>query len=558
MNSTTGGAAGARDLRVAECVFEPGADWRARLAEGGATATLADALSDTLRTVYARLGVPGNARVTVPSAPDQPTTTLRARLDSRPLRVPAAFAAEVASLTDADPVRASCLLLRAAVELRPGTLLDDTRTRALAATLGGTVRDDTAVILRALVEQGVSLADTVALEAGLAAADRLGADTDEAVEVIGSRLRGDTIDVELHPVDAAALGAPPDERPVAWRDVAQLQLHEDGLRTLLRSNVGLAAPPLRVVAREDLPPGMIAVRINAVRGVPRRGLPLDARLANATPDYLAQLGIPCAPIPHPVSGVICGAVAAEAEPALGEAGILNWDAASFVALVAIAEIAARAWQVFDLADMERELAAIRTTVPVTVDAVLTRTSIPRLTAIVRSLLRSRAPVTDLPGILDHVAAYEYVLAPLDGKIPFSGPLALDPGVARPPYDRPQYVARYLRKRMARILSHRTAGAGNALDLLLLEPDDEAELAARLGTDAPEPPRFDDVADALEEVLARGRGGTVTPHILTDARIARDLGDWLAPEFPRVSVFSFDDLAPTTSLQLVARLELTRG
>jgi type III secretion protein V len=422
-----------------------------------------------------------------------------------------------------------------------------------------------AAILGALLGRSLTLTDLKTIGRALRDGSELALADEEITELLTARLRPHDLDVQLHPEYARMLleedlppGTPLPVRELTGPAAEPFELLEQGLLYEL----GIRLPAVRIVSREDVPPGAFTFRINHLTGALWRGLTPSQRFANAASEQLRRWQIAHEPCVNPANGVVCGIVDVKDAPALEAQGIYLWDPLGYLLLVLAGEARRRAGHFIDLELVEYELSQLEPLLPHLVEAALGRVSVFRLTAVLRLLLEGGVPIRDLRRILESALAFDYVVvADSYSRIVLGERLVLDERLVREPVESSAALARHLRKALRRAISQRYTGGTGELPVYQLDRHAAEEPIFRharfLAGDPDGRPlsewEFERLRHAIREELASPIALNTRPVILANTAVAEFLRGYLAAEFPYLAVLAYEDLAPEVKVQSPARI-----
>jgi type III secretory pathway component EscV len=382
------------------------------------------------------------------------------------------------------------LVCRAAVSAQPGLLLAPTDSAATCAA----------------VELGMSLAgiDLVA--------------DDDGVERLIAPLASKTIDVEVHPVHLRAIS---DENPSS----ELFRFARDGLF----AELGLPLPDFHFRPDPSLHEAGFAFRINAVRTLPRIGLPADTILVNETVERLAALGVDAEPTMNPATHQPGALVARAHRESLESAGLTTWDRGGLL-LLCLADAVRRNAHRLMTSDVAASLVEdLSRAFPALVARANARLQVDELARLLRELLLDAAPIRNLRRILELLLRYESDEDAASGS------------------DRITFV----RSGLADAIAFASARETDTVVTYLLDPEIERALAAALA--GADDRLVDRLSDAVREELSTLPPTAMRPAVLTRDELRRPLSALLRPEFDRIRVLAYGDLPPSYNVQPVARI-----
>ena len=358
-------------------------------------ASLESAIGDDLEKLARDLSVGVRPRVRLEASTSELANDVMALfVDGRPCRFPPTMLAEALAYVDGSPMipgnfgevldglqnpggdrlgRVLGLVSRAALSAQPGFLL--------------TATDDD--IAQAAVALGMSLADPDPT------AQHSATNGDRTVERVIAGHASGTIDIEIHPSHLRAIS---DEHP----STEFFRFAHEGLF----EELGLPLPDFRFRPNRSLHEAGFAFRFNAVRTLPRIGLPADTILVNETAERLAARGVEAEPTINPATNMP-GALAAQAHTeSLESEGSTTWDRGGFLILCLADAVRSNAYRLMtcDVADgLVRELGGM---FPVLAGAAEGHLRPDELASVLRELLLDSVSIRNLRRILELLLRYE--------------------------------------------------------------------------------------------------------------------------------------------------------
>lgn len=312
--------------------------------------------------------------------------------------------------------------------------------------------------------------------------------------------------------------------------------------------------PVRVVVDDSLGDDEVCVDYGELPGWREPGLALDEHLVNGTVEHLRVIGVEGRRTVNPSNGLECAVVrGAEVERVCAQAGFTTWSCARHMILRLSRELRAHAGSSLTLRSVEATLDLLAGEFPELVGATLRRTSMPRLTRILRALLDEEISIRNLRSILDAILMVRgTTAADFDKHIVFAANTGYQfpTRSARPAAElAPEEVAECVRMGLARQISHQHTRGGNTLVVILMTPTVESTIGANPLTNT----QRQKLVDALRNEIVFYPDST-HPVILTTATIRRHLRRLLEPDFPNLAVLSYNELSPDLNIQPLARID----
>jgi hypothetical protein len=399
---------------------------------------------------------------------------------------------------------------------------------AAAAVLGASCT----AFARALVSQGLDLADAGALAEHVSREHARGSDLEAIVETLISARGGNTIEIRLRTDDLRALTSDarsPSPSPSPSPSASPFA----AMRDRLFYELGWKFPVFRFVTDDTLAPHSVAFRFKRIPIAAFRGLAPGELACNAAPSPGERAII------HPFKWlrISVGRRAVD--------GASSWTPLEWIALHLEHELR-RHCSLFVHHDAVHGLIERTSDVwPVLVDAARRRFSVATITQVIRLLLAEAVSIRNLRVVLSSLCDYDTIVADQHEHVVFDDRLA----VAAPlegDHDRAVHVAAHVRAALKRQLSFQYTRGSSTLVVYLLDRAIESGCAGR----ALEP--------ALEDRLVRGlsaeRGDSRQPIvILTTSDTRPHVRAAVADEFPDVDVLSYAELSPDLNIQPIARI-----
>ncbi|SHM69340.1 FHIPEP family type III secretion protein [Cryptosporangium aurantiacum] len=517
--------------------------------------TIAAAIGASLTALAADLGLPISPEVTVRDTPDPDPDgwCLALRVEDRPVRYRWTLQAQVGTLIGVgEPgsveqlAAAAAELCREAVAGQASVLL----TAVGAAEIAGAIRDrGTSLppvdgawldgVLRGLLDLGIAVGDPDTIAATLD--ERDDDDPSAALEALVARLAGSEVRVEL-PADLADALRTPDD---AWGALDGITFVADAM---LRET-GLVVPPLVVHGTAAGRNDAFTLRINDVTSTFPL-LPADRIVTDASADLVTAAVEGADPVParFPITGSPgCETAATYAEDLLN-VGANTWDRPGHVVLTILALLRHRVAWCVQQDRLQAQLDTLEAIVPKTVLAV--RGAVPswRLSALVRSLVLGRVPLTHFPSLLQRLLELPYLDLP-DARLNLLGDPVTSVGAAAVT-DRDRRVETFVRTGLCGHNFQTWSSGRDLLQVYLLAPAIEDLV------------RTERDHRRVEEILVRGVATQLRAFVhshrttlLVADDVRPDIGAALRHALPLVTVAGYGDLPADGLVAPVDRLDL---
>jgi len=300
------------------------------------------------------------------------------------------------------------------LSLHPDSVLGDEGSMAHLAGAGAELPDSVPVILRLLLQHGVSISDKSKIIALTSGATSLGRSPEDAAEEVLAALRAPAI--EIH-VDDATFGA------LLEADAGEerISLDDPRLSTTLTEAMGLVIDlqlsrlgvnvPVVLVRAHGGKAWEMQIKINDRLGPPVP-LPAPGELGvSATPATLEHEGIRTRGLVDPVAGTHLSAVAEHDADVVLAAGHVPVPPAAYLAGSFGRTLVALGYRLITVDRVEAMLAHFEEELPVLVHAALARYSLGELTRLLRAMSREGVAIDDLWRILNTLIIFAEVECP---------------------------------------------------------------------------------------------------------------------------------------------------
>jgi FHIPEP family len=437
-------------------------------------------------------------------------------------------------------------LVYQAVLERPSLLLGAGQLADCTAEIGADRQRASGLVLP-LVDLGVSVADRATLARELAEGRSIGRPLEDTVESAFSELRTHRLEVCVHPATLGQLSPRRDK----WKVASVYEEDDDSVvGAIFRSmeetfflKFGFRLPDIVWVPSPELQQHHVALKIDQW-WAPAVPFPPDGfRLVNAPAGALDNYG--GEPAVHPIYGTPCALIEDRHEwkDELESRGLATWGPIDFVVLNLYGELDRRPQRLLGIEEVEYELARLENFgFGAVVAAALAHYSLGELTRIFRASLAEGISLRNLPVLLERLVEFDVVEVPEEGLVVLDDRLPIAPaddGYAR------NHVAehyRYLRRRLARLLSSTQVSYGDTLVAYELAP----ELDERARAWEAEPPSASEAVAFRDDVWRAVRSSSRLPFgqvLITSDAARAGVRSVLAPELPALTVLSGDEVAP---------------
>jgi len=379
-----------------------------------------------------------------------------------------------------------------------------------------------------VLEMRISIADHMKVASVLKHALVAGASEQAVVEDLVTVLRTDAVEILLPRAHLQELTTRWEQQgPVAFK------LLRDGMF----EELGIEVPNFRFVITDGLGPDSFAFRLNDITSMPFHGLGPEQTLVNDTAERLRLQGIENATATiNPGSWQPSSVVKASDEPRVVELGLTSWNPIEYLVLCLAEFLRQHGWCVVHRDGARAQLEKLDGAWPALTEAVRPHVSEDHLTVLLRSLVRDRVSVKDLPAILDlclDYSALQHECGVLD---------------MREERELPSLLA-FVRIGLGHDITQKAARNTNTLVVYLLAPELEQLAAAPTleGSNA------DVVLHAIHAELAHLPPTAQVPSLLTFTESRPSLQSIIRTEQPRMTVIAHEELPPGTNVMPVARI-----
>jgi hypothetical protein len=436
-----------------------------------------------------------------------------------------------------------------AVKLRPSVLLSDAASDAYLAAAAGDIgppgslqggRSWVGGTLGAVLEQGLSIADTARVGALLHSAD--GTSVHQASELMIAELSRHTAGILLDDEAARALGTGDFADPDDLLAQAAVGLFE---------GTGVVFPRVSVEPPTGIPPGTFAIRVNDLVTLPTPLPPDDLVMVNDTAERIRLVVDSAQPAINPATDQPGAMVAATAREILDLAGYTTWDRAGYVILHLAACLRRRVGSIITQDLVLAQLEALEPGWPAVVRAARARLQPAELTGLIRALGRDGIAIRPLPVVLERIADLPAARLSSDKYAVVADPVQSP--IRKPPTTPPDYDIdeSFVRTGLGGYIADVAGASTGCVVVYLLSPAIETLLVDPTRSEADEDQILSAIAAELAELPPTAR----TPSLLTTRYARATLSRLLRTTFPRLRVLAHDDLPARVAVQPIARIAL---
>jgi hypothetical protein len=471
-------------------------------------------------------------------------------------------------------------LVRAAILQRPSCLLGAEQIERYAGKtkLG---RSDLESLLGSLLELGVSVDDPTLIADLVREGKRIGRPGEDTLEAVFAHTRSHVVEIHVHPQTLSGLLGRElvDERFSVYSSQvphgAQRLFREMEQRFYER--FGFLLPRLDWIASPSVREEMLLVAIDAWSCLPVPLLvPGERLVVEGSLDPKRHKHLPLGrPVIDPVTAVRCRVVHAD-KSSTDESGLASSGPIDFVVSQTLAVLADQVGRLLGMEEVEYQLArlhgaweredgaepapALRPS-PNLVRAVLSRYSLGELTRLLRAFVAEGISIANLAEILDRLLEYdtialspeEHELVVVDDRVPRA-----DGGAGAADGGAPLYE--FARKQLRPFISFTHTWGESRIVAYVLEPELEAQIAAAAANrdrSSAGRRRFESFAEAFRDtvweaiqVLAPAPAGQV---VVTSPASRQTVRSVLAAELPDLPVLARSELSRDVTVRPLARI-----
>ena len=329
------------------------------------------------------------------------------------------------------------------------------------------------------------------------------------------------------------------------------------MRDALFNELGVMLPDVKVTINNALQPNQFRFRINGIESIITDGLELNQFLVNDAASRLSLLGVTGKDRLNPANSKQAAVVENEndALQLCITSGLTIWGPAGYLVLALAAELRNRAASFQTTTITKYMVELLRPVFPDLVDTVLTRFTFDQLTLLLKNLLDEGISIRDLRAIMEGLLSVRgttgvdmsrYIVFLPQGQSLY--PLAGDPGL------RALTMENYtdaVRMSLKKYISHKYTRGSSTLLVYLMDPESEKRFA-----DTSRPLSDEEKVsfmDAVEIEVGSRTAISESATILTSMEVRRAIRNALKERFFNIAVISYQELAPETNIQPLARI-----
>jgi hypothetical protein len=463
-----------------------------------------------------------------------------------------------------------CLVL-AAIRVRPACLAGSAQASAFAsaaAPQGGAQAlgsEDWHLLLRGLLDLGVSVADRSLVADAVSADGDAGRPVDDLVEAAFARLVGRTIELHVNPAATAKIALAEETTvavPVLGRDGPLGEAFEPVVDRLF-SDLGIIVPDVLLVPSPEIPLGGVVTRINHCSNPLFLGPQLDEVLALTSPSVLATSDVAARRARDPLSDQPAVIVSDSNRALLEASGFTYLTPLEFAARCLEADARAFADRLLSVTEVEYMLGAMAYTFPELARIALEQCSVEGIARVLRGMLREQCSIRNLRAVLERLVSFETVpVEPsehvvLDDRVPVPEQVA-----AHTDADNWRNRLQYIRNGMSDYLRQRYGLDSVPLAVCRTGPQLTAwaeQTAWSKAAEGPEAALSDVDWEALLKMvwarLAEADTKGCRLIILTSSSARRVVWSLLATEFPTLPVLADSEFQLDADVLRLASVEL---
>ena len=318
--------------------------------------------------------------------------------------------------------------------------------------------------------------------------------------------------------------------------------------------MGIVFRTPEILIDDRLPSPMLRCEWNDLRLPARPGLDDQSVLVNDTVDRLRQIDIPGREAVNPANGNECAIVDKSLQKAAEDKGLTTWDARGYAVLVFSATIRHAAAALVNRSLYDLYLMRLREFNPDAAAAAEETLDPDFVVQVLRGLLAEQISIRDFPAILQAMLELRSTITlDMSKYIVFAPPTnGIFTGIHRKGVAdlTPADYVEYVRWSQKRYISHKYTRGQSTLIVYLMDPKSEAVLSAAGDL---EPAAESAILAAVRDEVGSLPPSANRPVILTTTTARRALRDLVAPEFPGLTVLSYQELSPEMNIQPIARI-----
>ncbi len=315
------------------------------------------------------------------------------------------------------------------------------------------------------------------------------------------------------------------------------------LRHGLYYELGVNFPGIQVRGQTvDMEPEAYVININEVP-VAYGKVMKDSILVGESLEQLSLFNITGTETIHPIDGSVVTWISREFKDVATQAGFRMWDTGEYLILHLSYVLRKHAHEFLGLQEIQNMLAELEKSHPALVKELVPKVvTLMQLTEIFQRLVQEDIAIRDLKSVFSTLAQW--------GEIERDTLL----------------LTEHVRAGLKRYITHKFAGASNALAVYLLDPEIEDMIRNAIRRTekgnylALEPDVTQEIIEAVGKEIASHPfpPGAKPPVILTTAEVRRYFRKIIELEFPQLSVLSYQELSENLRIQPIARVGLPRS
>ncbi|HVN54166.1 MAG TPA: FHIPEP family type III secretion protein [Anaerolineaceae bacterium] len=400
------------------------------------------------------------------------------------------------------------------------------------------------IVMKTVVDQGISLADTNAVIGTLLT--RLDDPPEDAGEALIAELSPRVLEIHIPEVYLRTL-------ILTGGDNNLFPFLRDGLFLEL----GMICPTFQIMSDDTLVENSFAFRINHLLRLPVPGLPPGACLVNDEAVRIDSIGIPAAPAINPATDYPACTVSCDQAAILEAQGWTTWNPGGFLILCLASALRQDLWRTINLDFANRALDDLEQAFPEIVAAARDQYSLETITRILRRLVEEGHSIRNLRQILERLVDYSFSFddaaryTVLDDRPIIYGELD---ALSAEPEDR---LLAFVRSGLKGQITFKIARM-RTMVVYLLENGMEQMISAWKNVDL-ESKELEGEIDAVIEVIRQELNylppTAQTPALLTSVEARPKLHGILRHEFPRLEIICYHEVLPDVNIQPIARIAL---
>jgi type III secretion protein V len=257
---------------------------------------------------------------------------------------------------------------------------------------------------------------------------------------------------------------------------------------------------------------------------------------------------------NPANGNECAIIDKSFQKAAEDKGLTTWDARGYAVLVFSTTIRHAAAALVNRSLYDLYLMRLREFNPDAAGAAEETLDPDFVVQVLRGLLAEQISIRDFPAILQAMLELRSTITlDMSKYIVFAPPTnGIFTGIHRKGVAdlTPADYVEYVRWTQKRYISHKYTRGQSTLIVYLMDPKAEAVLSSAGDL---EPDAESAILAAVRDEVGSLPPSAIRPVILTTTTARRALRDLVAPEFPGLTVLSYQELSPEMNIQPIARI-----